>query len=130
MSLAHGNDGVVKISANDVLEVQNWSYDEEDIAVVEKASMGDTAAVPYASGCKRGGGSIQCLWDDGDTTGQDLIIPGASLTLGLYPEGDASTDIEYAGTVIVVNRNIKVDKSGLNTISFTFQGVLTKGAVA
>ena len=92
--------------------------------------MGDTAEVPYPSGCKRGGGSIECLWDDGDATGQDLIIPGASLAVKLQPEGDVAADIEYTGTVVVVNRNIKVDKTGLNTISFTFQGVLTKGAVS
>ena len=130
MALAHGNDGIVKVADADILEVQNFSYDEEDIAVVEKASMGDTAAVPYPSGCKRGGGSIECLWDDADTTGQDLIIPGASLAVKLQPEGDEATDVEYTGTVVVLTRNIKVDRTGLNLISFTFQGVLTKGAVS
>ena len=95
--IAHGNDGIVKIGSNAVAEVQNWSYDEEDIAVVEKSSMGDTEAVPYASGCKRGAGAIECLWDNGDTTGQDVLLPGASVALKLYPEGDTSGDTEYSG---------------------------------
>lgn len=129
MSLAHGNDGVVKVGSDVLLEVQNWSYDEEDIAVVGKSSMGDTAEVPYPSGCKRGSGSIECLWDDGDTTGQDVLLPGASVTLALYPEGAVSTDIEYTGTAVVVSKGLKSDKTTLNAVSFTFQGVLTKGAV-
>jgi hypothetical protein len=130
MSLAHGNDGTAKVATADILELQSWTYDEEDIAVVEKSSMGDTAAVPYPSGCKRGGGQIECLWDDGDTTGQDLMIPGASLAVKLQPEGDATTDIEYTGTVVILSKGLKVEKAGLNTVSFAFQGVLAKGAVS
>ena len=129
MSLAHGNDGIAKVGSDTILEVQSWNYDEEDIAIAEKASMGDTAAVPYPSGCKRGSGQIECLWDDNDTNGQDALTPGASVTLKLYPEGDQSTDIEYSGTVVVTSKGIKVDKTTLNAVSFAFQGVLTKGAV-
>lgn len=130
MALAHGNEGIVKVATATVAEVQNFSYDEEDVSIAQKSSMGDSAEVSYPSGCKRGSGSIECLLDDADTTGQDLLVPGASVALKLYTEGATAGDLEWAGTVVIATRSMKVDKNGDEVISFTFQGVLTKGVVA
>ena len=129
MSVAHGNSGIVKSGANAVAEVQNWNYEESDVAVVELTSMGDTAASYLASGCKRGSGSVECYLDEADTNGQLTLAPGSSVTVALYPEGETSGDAEYSGTVIVETVGRSGPKDGPNTISFSFQGVLTRGTV-
>lgn len=129
MAVAHGNSGIVKSGANNVVEVQNWSYEESDVAVVELTSMGDSEASYLGSGCKRGSGSVECYLDEADATGQLTLTPGASVAVALYPEGDASTKAEYAGTVIVESVARSGPKDGPNAITFSFQGVLTRGTV-
>lgn len=129
MTVAHGNSGIVKSGANSVAEVQSWSYEESDVAVVELTSMGDAAASYLASGCKRGSGSIECYLDEADTDGQLTLTPGASVTVALYPEGDASGKTEYTGTVIVETVSRSGPKDGPNAVTFSYQGALTRGTV-
>jgi hypothetical protein len=129
MAAKHGNEGIVKIGANSVAEVQTWSYEEKDVAIVEKTSMGDTEASFLPSGCKSGSGSIECLLDEADTNGQQALTAGASVAVGLYPEGDLSGDAQYSGTVVVDTVSISGPKDGLNTASFKFMGVLTRSTI-
>lgn len=130
MAVQHGNDGIVKIETDAVAEVQKWSYEEEDVALAPKTSMGDTEETYLPSGCKRGSGSIECLFDDADTTGQDLLVLGSPVALKLYPANDISGDVEYTGNVYVEKRSVEVGKEDPNAIKFDFKGVLTKGTVA
>jgi hypothetical protein len=129
MSAKHGNDGIVKIGANSVAEVQNWNYEEKDVSIVEKTSMGDTEASYLPSGCKSGSGSIECYLDEADADGQRALTPGASVAVGLYPEGDTAGDAQYTGTVIIDTVSIAGPKDGVNTASFKFMGVLTRATV-
>lgn len=129
MSVQHGNDGIVKIGANAVAEIQKWTYDEEDVALAPITSMGDTEETYLPSGCKRGAGSIECLFDDADANGQDLLILSSSIALILYPANDTSGDVEYTGDVHVEKRSLEVSKEGPNVIKFDYKGVLTKGTV-
>lgn len=131
MAVHHGNDGVVKISTNDVGEVQEWTYDEEDVAPAELTSMGDTTATPIASGCKRGKGTVSCILDEADTTGQNAFFGiGDTVALKLYGEGDAVADMEYSGSVVVRTVGRVSNKAELNKITFGFDGVLTRAAVS
>ena len=131
MSKYHGNSGVVEIgSSNALAEVQNWTYDEEDIDVQDASAMGDTEETPIASGCKRGSGSIECYWDDDDADGQDQLAPGDTVTLTLYPSGTASGRKKYAGSAVVTKRGLKGGKTEMNMISFEYKGVLTEGTVS
>jgi len=130
MTIYHGNDGVVKVSTNTVGEVQEFTYDEEDVAMAEQTSMGDTIATPVASGCKRGKGTVSCLLDEDDTNGQlALLVVGATVDLNLYGEGAAAGDFEYGGNVVITGVSRAVSKSELNKITFSFNGVLTRAAV-
>ena len=129
MAVHHGNDGIVKVGANAVAEIQSWSYEEKDVAVVEKTSMGDTAASYLPSGTKGGSGSVECLIDEADANGQNSLTAGASVTLALYPEGDQSGDVEYTGTAIIETVARSGEKAGINTVSFNFMGALTRGTV-
>jgi hypothetical protein len=129
MAYHHGNEGTVKIGSASVAEVQDWSYNDEDIDVQEVSSMGDTAVVPKASGIKRGGGTVNCLWDETDTNGQEAMTPGAEVTLNLYPEGAATGDAYYSGTVVISRNNYSGGKTGMVMRGFDFVGPLTKGTV-
>ena len=129
MAAHHGNEGKVKVGANSVAEVQDWSYDEEPTDVQPKLSMGDTEETYIASGAKRGSGNVTCLWDETDTTGQGAMTPGATVALGLYPEGDVSGDTELTGNVVIGQVSKKGAKDGLVEATFAFQGVLTEGTV-
>ncbi|MDY6790535.1 MAG: hypothetical protein SWH54_04620 [Thermodesulfobacteriota bacterium] len=129
MAVQHGNDGIVKVATNAVAEVQKWTYEEEDVALAPITSMGDTEETYLPSGCKRGGGSIECLFDDADPNGQDLLVIGSSVSLKLYPANDSSGDVEYSGDVYVEKRSVEISKEDPNAIKFDFKGVLAKGTV-
>lgn len=129
MSAHHGNEGNVQLGANAVAEVQSWDYEEEDVDVQDVASMGDTEVTHFLSGIKRGSGSIECLWDETDTNGQETLDVGASVTLNLYPEGDASTDVYFGGTAKITNVRRGASVRGMVTVSFSFVGVLAQQTV-
>jgi len=130
MSYHHGNEGVVKVGANSIAEVQEWAYEESDAAVLEKTSMGDSAAEYIAAGCKRGGGSVNCLLDETDTDGQNALTAGASVTLNLYPSGADTGNTYWSGTVIIETVSMSGGKAGFEERTFTFRGVLTSGTVS
>ena len=129
MAYHHGNEGSVKVTTNAVAEVQSWTYNERDVAVLEKTSIGDTSASYIAAGCKGGDGSVTCLWDETDTTGQGALTAGASVTLNLYPEGSTAADTYWGGTAIVESFSVDTAKDGFVGMTFNFKGVLTKGTV-
>lgn len=130
MAVQHGNDGIVKIGANSVAEVQKWAYEEEDVALAPITSMGDTEETYLPSGCKRGSGSIECLFDDADATGQDLLVLDSEVAIKLYPANAEVGDVEYAGNIYIEKNSIEVGKEDPNAVKFEFKGALTKGTVS
>jgi len=129
MAVYHGNNGVVKIGSDVVAEVQNWEYNEADVALLELTSMGDTAATYQNSGCVSGEGSVECVLDEDDTA-QTAVAAGATASLKLYAEGTAVDDFEYSGTVAVESLSRGTSKDGWPTFKFTFKGKLTRAAVS
>jgi len=83
--------------------------------------MGDTART-YIAGLKTYTASIDCLWDETNTTGQGAMTVGATVTLNLYPEGATAGDIYYTGSAIVTGRTITASYDGLVEMSITCQG--------
>lgn len=132
MAVKHGNDGSVAVGANTVAEIQDWSYETEDVNPAEITSMGDTSATPLPSGCVRGKGSIRCLLDETDTNGQvaldTAVADQSGVTLHLYGEGAAGS-YEYTGTAYLKKSARNVDKTKPNEIAFNFDGVLTRTAI-
>jgi hypothetical protein len=55
-------------------------------------------------------------------TGQGALTIGASVTLNVYPEGDASGDTYYTGTAIVTGVTRSSSFDGLVEASITVQG--------
>lgn len=125
MAVHKGSEGLVKIGANTVAEVKSYSI-EESADTVETTSMGDVART-YLPSLTTFSGTIECHWDETDSTGQGAMTIGAEVTLNLYPEGDSSGDSYYSGNVIItgVSRSAAMDDIVAATYSFQGTGALT-----
>ncbi|BAQ91864.1 phage major tail protein 2 [uncultured Mediterranean phage uvMED] len=117
-----GTSGVVKVGANAVAEVTGFTIDETN-DTVEDTTLTDTAK-SYIALRKDATGTIECHWDETDTTGQGALTVGASVTLNLYPEGADSADTYYTGTALVtgVSQNVSLDGVIARTITVQFSG--------
>lgn len=128
MATTHGNTGAVYSGANAVAEVTAWSYSEtEDWA--DDTALGDTTRSRVASGIRDGSGSVTCHWDASDTTGQETLVPGDSVTLHLYPEGNSTSNTEYTGTAYIESVERSGDMSSIVSATFSFTGVMAKATV-
>lgn len=120
MATHTGSEGTVKVGSNAIAEVRSFSI-EETADTLEDTTMGDTART-YKSSLTSFSGSIDVLWDETDSTGQGALTIGASVTLNLYPEGDATGDTYLTGSAIVTSRSISSSHDGLVEMSISVQG--------
>ena len=117
-----GTSGVVKVGSNTVAEVTGFTIDES-ADVVEDSQLTDTSK-SYKVLRSDATGTVECHWDETDTTGQTALAVGSSVTLNLYPEGDSSGDTYYTGTALVtgVSQNVSLDGVIARTITVQFSG--------
>jgi predicted secreted protein len=124
-----GKTGVIKVGASAVGEVTNFSI-EETAETVECTAMGDSYR-EYVVNFKNWTASVEVHWDP-DDAGQTAFTVGDTISLLVYPEGEATGDVEYGGQAIVTGFNRTGTFDGLVEASITLQGTgaLTTGAVA
>tara|TARA_B100000497_G_scaffold121650_1_gene151696 strand:+ start:735 stop:1124 length:390 start_codon:yes stop_codon:yes gene_type:complete len=120
MATHTGSEGTVKVGANAIAEIRSFSL-EESADTLEDTTMGDTART-YKSSLTTFTGSVDVFWDETDTNGQGALTIGASVTLNVYPEGDASGDTYYSGAAIVTGVTRSSSFDGLVEASITVQG--------
>lgn len=125
MTTHTGKNGLVKIGSNAVAEVKSFTV-EETGDTAETTAMGDEWR-SYKSTLKSWSGSLEAQWDDADTTGQGALSIGAEVALKLYPDDDATGDVEFSGNAIVTGISRSITFDGITSVSFTFQG---NGALA
>ena len=125
MATHHGKDGTVKVGANAVAEVQQFTV-TSNAETVEDTAMGDSWKT-HLVGVKGWTGSLQCSWDETDTNGQEALTEGASVTLNLYPEGADTGDKYLTGTALVTEITVETQRAGVVTRGFNFLGA---GALA
>lgn len=130
MAVHTGSEGTVKVGANTILELKSYAI-EETGDTIETTALGDTSRT-YVAGLKTFTGTIECYWDETDTTGQGALSVGSEITINFYPEGDASSDTYYTGTAIVTGQSITGTTDGTVDRSFTIQGsgALSESTVA
>ena len=129
MATHKGSEGIVKVGTNTVAEVRSYSIDES-ADVLEDTSMGDSAKT-YLASLTSFSGSLDVFWDEGDSSGQGALTVGSSVTLNVYPEGDAAGDTYYTGTALVtgVSRTGSFDGMVEASISVQGSGALTQTTV-
>lgn len=120
MATHKGSEGTVKVGSNAVAEIRSFSL-TQSADTLEDTSMGDTART-YLSSLTNFSGSVDCFWDETDTSGQGALTIGASVTLNLYPEGDTAGDTYYSGTAIVTGIDINSSFDGMVEASISVQG--------
>ena len=119
MAVHSGKNGKVKVGANTVLKTRRWSI-RETVSTDDTTAQGDTSQ-NHVVGIPGWSGSIDVLHDPADTTGQEALTIGASVTLGLYSDGDATGKKYYSGTATITD--ISVDAPmGAVTRSLTILG--------
>tara|TARA_R110001632_G_scaffold232969_1_gene375697 strand:- start:2248 stop:2640 length:393 start_codon:yes stop_codon:yes gene_type:complete len=130
MATHTGSEGTVKVGANTIAEIRSFSI-EESAETLEDTSMGDSART-YKPSLTTFTATVDVLWDDADTNGQDALTNGAEVTFGVYPEGETTGDIYLSGAGIVTGRSISASYDGLVEMSISLQGTgaLTTSAVA
>ena len=129
MATHAGKEGTVKVGANEIAEIRDWSITETG-ETTDDTSMGDRARTHIAT-VSSWEASISSWWDETDTNGQGALTINASVTLNLYPEGSTGGDTFYSGTATVtgITRNAALD--GMVEVAFTClgSGTLTEATV-
>lgn len=119
MATHTGSAGVVKVGANTVAEVRNWTLDQAQ-DTVEDTALGDTVKT-YKTTLSSSSGTVDCFWDETDSSGQGAMTIGATVTLNLYPEGADSGDTYFTGSAIITSIGVSQAHDGIVERSFGYQ---------
>lgn len=121
-----GKDGIVKVGANNIGEVRNFSV-EETADTIEDTSMGDSART-YKDSLTTFTASIDALFDQSSAdsvtadAGQVAMTIGSTATFKFLPQGDTTGDYQLSGSGIVTGISRSQSYDGLVEISFSIQG--------
>lgn len=120
MSTHTGNQGLVKVGSNTVAELNGWSL---DIAgdVIEDTQLTDTAKT-FKPDKTSWTASLECHWDETDSTGQEALSINSVVTLHLLADGSGTGAIDYNGSAIVTSVGIAVAKGATVTRNISVQG--------
>lgn len=120
-----GSEGKVFIGTDQVAEVKSWSMEVTSDTV--DASIIGTQWRKNQATIKGWSGSFDAFWDETDEEGQGALTAGATVTLNLYPEGNATGAKYWSGEVIITSISYQASFDGLVEASFSFTGT---GALA
>jgi hypothetical protein len=122
MATHTGSEGTVRVGANAIAEIRSYSV-EETSDTAEDTSMGDSYRT-FKTTLKGWSGSVDVFWDETDTNGQNLLIPGAEVTVNFFPEGASAGTSEryYSGTAIVTGKTVTGSFDGMVESTITLQG--------
>ena len=120
MATHAGSEGKVFIGTAQVAEVRSWSL--EVTADTVDASIIGTQWRKNQATIKSWSGSFDAFWDESDTTGQGALVAGATVTLNLYPEGNATGATYWSGQAIVTSVSYSGSFDGIVEATFSFTG--------
>lgn len=125
-----GKNGAVYVGVNAVAEIKEWTL-ETTSETVDHTKMGDDWMTHTATQ-KSWTSSFTAFWDPSDTTGQQVLVEGASVTLNLYPTGNTSSNVEWTGTATITSVSKTASFDGMVEASFSAMGdgPLVEGTVA
>tara|TARA_R110000824_G_scaffold214086_3_gene400375 strand:- start:1265 stop:1654 length:390 start_codon:yes stop_codon:yes gene_type:complete len=119
-----GSEGVVKIGANTISEVKDWSL-SETADTIEDTTMGDVARTRQPS-LTSASGSLSCFWDETDANGQIALQAGTEVALKLYPEGATTGDYFASVQAIITSQDASASMDGMVEATFSWE---SNGAV-
>lgn len=126
MAALAGREGSVRIGANTVAEIDQWTLDV-GIDVTEATDFGDTWK-EFITTLRGATGSFRGRFDPADTNGHvalqtEFLTGGSGVTLRLYVNGSNY----YTGTALLTGVSKEASVSGLvnATYNFTVTGALS-----
>jgi predicted secreted protein len=130
MSNHKGSEGTVHVGTSAIAEIRSFNISETS-DTIEDTTMGD-AARTYKASLKAFSGSVDCYWDETDTTGQGALTVGSEVTIKFYPEGSTTGDTYMYGSAIVTGKTVTASFDGMVEASITIQGTgaLTTGTAS
>lgn len=120
-----GTGGAVKLSANKVAEISNWSLDlgADDIDITSFDSQGWKE---YLAGLKEWSGSIEGNFDSTDTNGQKAILNAWLNGTKLSFTFEVSSGVSFQGEAFVKpSIEVPVDDKASFSCDITGTGALT-----
>ena len=112
-----GNTGTVKIGVNTVAEMNDFTL-STGVATIDNSSISDDDDT-HLIGSKNWSASVNCFFDDTDTTGQELLKAGLSATLIFTPSTGSAI---FTGLATIEGLEIGLSRNGMVTASFTVKG--------
>ncbi len=127
MAKFKGNDGTVEIGGTVFANIISVTLDE-GVNIIGSTTVTDDSDT-HEAGTKNWSASIECYWDDTDTSGQGAATNGASATFNFLPEGATTGDYQKSGTGTVSGLSTSHGLNNMVTASFTVtgNGALTTG---
>ena len=120
MAVHHGKNGKVKLSTNAVAEVTKFSVNET-VSTADSTAMGD-AAMTHLAGIPGWSAKVEANYDPEDTNGQVALTIGASVTVGLYSDGDGASKKYLSGTATVTGLSYDADMGDIVKFSADLTG--------
>ena len=119
MASYRGCEGAVKVGAITIAEVRNWNL-TETTEILDASALGSCAKVKK-SGMTDGTGSVTCLWDDTDTTGQGAMTNSAEVELNLYPKGATTGSTFVTFQAIITTASVSGSFDGFVEKTFDYE---------
>ena len=121
MANHHGTEGLVRVGANTVAEVNGFSF-TSTAEYAEDTNLSDTAKTYNVTAITSWNGTVSAFWDETDTNGQVALAPGANVALVLAPEGIDSGDTRWSGNALITEITRNVQRGATTEITFNFIG--------
>lgn len=120
MATHSGHEGIAKVGTDTVLEVTAFTLDRS-AETIDDTELSD-ASKSFIAGQKGWTASIEAHFDEADTTGQAVLVEGATVTVNLFFGGDTTGETQFGGTGIVNSLSINNGIASTVTASFGLQG--------
>lgn len=124
-----GKDGIVDVDGNAVAQVTGWVLDV--VAPLQEANVCGQGYVGHDTGAPRVTGTINCLHDPADLTGQALMTIGAKVALKLQSQGVGSGLPQFSIASAVISGtpvNLEADPHVTREYSFGADAALDETA--
>ena len=118
MAVTSGTLGTVSVGAAVVAATTAWSI-EDRILKIAAHSSGTGMSLDLV-GRYSADGTMDCLLDDSDATGQVLLQPGATVALTFLYDGAGAGNPQRAFNAIIETRSETMGVDAANAVSFTF----------
>ena len=127
MATTTGNDGAVFIGNYAIAEVRSFTINESADRI-EDTALGDSNRT-YKAGLADVNGTIECWFDASDTTGQEAMSVGSTVSLDLRPAGTGSGLATWTVSAQITEITTEIQFNEIITRGFNWAaaGTLTKG---